>query len=79
MVASKFPNGSCGSAPTVNMTNTYEEKKKKKSERTSPQNTKIDAIPFSEFEICKPAQFQSWLDPDLSRCFGPDRLDSAIT
>ena len=30
VVASKFPNGSCGSAPTVNMTNTFRKKKKRK-------------------------------------------------
>lgn len=46
----KFPNGSCGSAPTVNMTNTFLHKKKKKVKRPDqPQNSKFDAIPNSEF------------------------------
>ena len=80
----KFPKGSRGSAPTVNMTNTFvnEKKKKKEKSKRDDQNSKSDAIPFSEFQIFEPAHIHSWLDPDPKcrfRCFGPDRLDSART
>ena len=57
--------------PLIWQTFVNEKKKKEKKKRveTSPQNSKYDAIPYAEFEMCKPAQFHSWLVPDLVPVF----------
>ena len=80
VVASYFPNSSCGSAPTVNMTNTFE---KKKSKKTSPQKTQ-NLMPFPFFGILnlQTSSISFLVRPRSqyrSRCFGPDRPYSAWT